>query len=409
MADHRLSLPRRIARAVGDRWWLQVLAVFAASRVVTTTILLVYAGRQGPNAWTDAAPGYAEFAAIWDGGWYHYIAVAGYPTELPRDAAGHVGENAWAFLPLYPALVRLLMLATGLPFAPVAVLVSVVAAAVATLLFYRLMVRVLPQGALYATALFAFAPLSPVLQVAYSESLQLALLFGALLLLLDRRYLLLIPVIALLTFTRPGALAFALALGLHAIHRFVTRKRDPFPLRERGALVVAGLSSAALGFAWLVVAGVVTGEPSAYLETELAWRAPYVGRQELIPFEPWILGAHFWWWLLGASQPVAWVLAAVTVLVIVLVFAGFLLSPGARRLGPELRFWLASYALYLLAVFFPQSSTFRLLMPLAPALGVFALPRSPVYRVGLLIGCVLLQVGWVHIAWFVHEGDWSPP
>lgn len=409
MADERLSLPRRIAVVVADRWWLQVLAVFAASRVVTTTILLVFAQRQGPNPWTEPAPGYADFAGMWDGVWYHLIAVAGYPSELPRDAAGHVGENAWAFLPLYPALVRLLMVATGLPFAPVAVFVSLVSAVLAALLFSRLMARVLPHGALFATALFCFAPLSPILQVAYAESLQLTLLFAALLLLLQRHYLTLIPVVALLAFARPGALAFALALGLHAIHRFLTRRSDPFPVREAAALVTAGLSIAALGFAWLVIAGLVTGEPSAYLETELAWRAGYVGHQELVPLQPWFLGAHFWFWLLGFADPVAWVLAVVAVLVLALGFAAFLLSPGARRLGPELRFWLFAYALYLLAVFFPQSSTFRLLMPLAPALGVLALPRSHLYRAALLVLCVVLQVGWVQIAWIVDGADWSPP
>ena len=52
-------------------------------------------------------------------------------------------------------------------------------------------------------------------------------------------------------------------------------------------------------------------------------------------------------------------------------------TPWVRRLGVDLRFWMLSYALYLLAVFFPQSSTFRLLVPLAPALGALAIPRSP--------------------------------
>ena len=44
-------------------------------------------------------------------------------------------------------------------------------------------------------------------------------------------------------------------------------------------------------------------------------------------------------------------------------------TPAVKRLGVDLRFWVASYALYLLAVFFPQSSTFRLLMPMFPLLG----------------------------------------
>ncbi|MEK6345434.1 MAG: hypothetical protein V4737_16595, partial [Curtobacterium sp.] len=40
--------------------------------------------------------------------------------------------------------------------------------------------------------------------------------------------------------------------------------------------------------------------------------------------------------------------------------------PAARRVGLELRLWVVAYVVYLLAVFFPQSSTWRILMPIAP-------------------------------------------
>ena len=74
-----------------------------------------------------------------------------------------------------------------------------------------------------------------------------------------------------------------------------------------------------------------------------------------------------------------------------------------------MRFWLASYALYLLAVFFPQSSTFRLLVPLYPALGILAQSRSLVYRVGLVLACIAGQVAWTWMGWWVAGYDWTPP
>jgi hypothetical protein len=86
-----------------------------------------------------------------------------------------------------------------------------------------------------------------------------------------------------------------------------------------------------------------------------------------------------------------------------------LLSPWGRRLGPDIRFWLVSYALYLLAVFFPQSSVFRLLMPLAPALGVLAVPTSKVWRVALLVAGVGGQVLWTYGVWRADVYDWTPP
>ena len=213
-------------RFLGWRWWVQVLVVFVASRVVTTAILLAFAAMQQQNAWTGPHPDYFSFASIWDGHWYDIVAQVGYPTTLPIGADGHVAQNAWAFLPAYPALVRV-FLGVG-PWEVVSVVVSVAFAAGAALLFFRLMARVLPAGtALFATVLFCTAPLSPILQVAYAESMGLFFLFLALILLLDRRYLLLIPVVVVLGFTRPGAIAFAALLLFHLVHRFVTRGRDP--------------------------------------------------------------------------------------------------------------------------------------------------------------------------------------
>ncbi len=59
-------------------------------------------------------------------------------------------------------------------------------------------------------------------------------------------------------------------------------------------------------------------------------------------------------------------------------------------------------------MFFPQSSTFRLLVPLAPALGALAVPRSRVFRIALIVLGVAGQVGWVYIAWWIDGVDWTP-
>ena len=74
-----------------------------------------------------------------------------------------------------------------------------------------------------------------------------------------------------------------------------------------------------------------------------------------------------------------------------------------------MRLWLVSYVVYLLAVFFPQSSTWRLLLPLAPALGAFAVPRSVPLRVGLVVLGIVGQLFWVYGCWVQMPGDWSPP
>ncbi len=391
-------------------WWGKVAAIFLASRIVTTVILAIFAVNQPISYRTGASPDYFTFATLWDGQWYWLISQSGYPASLPLTDTGQVAENAWAFLPGYPAVMWVLTLGNHLPFPIIAPLVSTVFAFGAALLFYRLMARVLPAGtALFAVVLLCTAPLSPILQVSYAESMHLFLLFAALLLLVTRRYLLLIPVAAVMALTRPSGLAFALLLLFHLINRIATRSRDPLDARSFASIVAAGITTALAGVTWPLVAWAVTGSAAAYTDTELVWRRAYIGDQELFPFTPWFQGAEWWLARAGLPEGVAWAVGAVLVVVLVAGFAAFLLTPAVRRLGVDLRFWMLSYALYLLAVFFPQSSTFRLLVPLAPALGALAIPRSPVYRVSLIVLGIAGQIGWLSIAWWIDGLDWTPP
>jgi hypothetical protein len=192
-------------------------------------------------------------------------------------------------------------------------------------------------------------------------------------------------------------------------HR-LARRRDPLDRRAFASIVAVGLTTAFAGVLWPLVAWGVTGSMTAYTDTELVWRRAYIGEQELLPFTPWFQGAE--WWLNYAwhiPPEWAWPLGIAGVVLLVGGFAVFLMSRPVRRLGVDLRFWMLSYALYLLAVFFPQSSTFRLLVPLAPGLGALALPESRVYRVALVVAGIAGQIGWLYIAWWVDGQDFTPP
>jgi len=401
--DERL-LRRPVSLTVWYRltpWWLRVVVIWALSRIVTTGLLLWFASRQAANAWTDARPDYFSFASLWDGTWYYVIAVAGYPSELPVTEEGHVAENAWAFMPVYPMFVRGLMFLTGFSWHEMAVIVSFTFSLATALAFYRLMRLVLPESnSLFAVVLLCVAPLTPITQVAYAESMHAFLLTIALYLLLKRRYGILFPVVAVMALTRPTGLAFALALALHVGHRWFIRNREPYPIRERWASVALAFFSGVMGLAWLLIAWAVTGSMTAYLDTELAWRAPYIGYGELTPFAAWPQGAEFWFG--GVIGPVVLAVVAIS-------FTLFMLTPWVRRLGFDLRAWVISYALYLAAVFFPQSSTFRLLMPMFPLLGALSVPKSRVFRVALVVASVFGQWLWLHWCWWVDGYDWTPP
>src|SRR5690606_28201702 len=150
----------------------------------------------------------------------------------------------------------------------------------------------------FGVVLLCTAPVSPMFQVAYAEACGLALLFLALLLVQRRRFVVLLPVLIVMSLTRPAGLAFALFLLLYLVLRIVWWRRTPdaHPLRrgEFTAIVGAGLTSFAAGLAWPGIAWAVTGSLTAYTDTELAWRAGYVGHGGLVPFEGWLQRFAFW-------------------------------------------------------------------------------------------------------------------
>jgi len=392
--------PRRpLAAAV-----VRLLVVYVGARVATGALLALAWALSRPGAplaalsMNDGRPGLGGFLSAWDGRWFESIASGGYPTELPRGDDGAVVKNEWAFLPLFPLLVRGLSWATGGSFVVVGSAVAVVAGAVATVLLYLLVRdRVGDREGRHAAVLFAVGPMSFLLQVPYAEALSLALVFGALLALSRRAWgwFALCGVLAALT--RPGGLALAAALvgvTLWTLWRGRAARADGRPALTAGELARRGgaaLAVALAGVAWPVVCAVVTGEADGYLETESSWWRDYgVGHDGFVPFTPWFAFAAAW---LGP-----WGVAVVAVAVVVML-AGIV--AGWRRVGSTIALWTLAYAGFLVAVFLPQQSSFRLLMPLAPQLGHPALSATRSRRTATVVGAAALTPVAVVLFWVV--------
>jgi len=386
----RRSLNRRVSLGSVPRW-VALAAIIVLSRIVSTATLLWFANAQPENSWTAAQPDLFDFSRIWDSHWYRIIAETGYPTELPLDEEGRVGENAWAFMPIYPFLVRGLMAFTSAPFALVLVVISVVAFAGFIVVADRLFRRFLGDpAALSAVAVIAFAPVAPVFQVGYAESLGMLFLVCALVGLVERRWWMVALFVPLASLTRP--LGVPLALTLVVLTLVGWRKgRDRVPLIVLTA--VAGVSAVA----WPAIAGVVTGRPSAYLDTELAWRRPYVGGEQHTWGTGWWESARWWF-----PEAAPWVIAAIALTVVAIA-----VLPATRRIGLVPLAWSASYLLYLVVVLFPQSSLIRLLAPLFPLAGVVA-RSGRATAVTLALG-IVGQYFWVQWFWAVDDSDWTPP
>jgi len=385
---------------------VRIAVVYVLGRLVTTGFLALAASLSGPASRFGADASIGGFIVGWDAQWYWLVAWQGYPQTLPLTESGQVAENAWAFMPVFAYAAQLVGLAFG-SWGAGALLISLVAGFFACVVLHRLLrPRIGASAALWAVTFFAWGPLAALFQVGYAETLFVLLLLIALDLVARRRFGWLYLVIPVMAFTRPGILAFALFLALHGIARWVHRRRDPLPGREIVHIVALGLLAAATGFAWQIIAGLVTGDPGAYLATELAWRRNWgVGESAFIPFDGTVQAALFWfsqWGLPGWT-------GLVFLVVLVAAIVWMLCTPQVRRLGTDLRLWSASYLLYLFAVFFPQSSTFRLLIPLTPLAGALAVPRSRRYRFGVLGVCVLAQWAWIFFMYAQGSTYWQIP
>ncbi|MBW4043078.1 MAG: hypothetical protein HIU86_13320 [Acidobacteria bacterium] len=382
-------------------WWSAALLLYAGSRVVSTALieLTMVVARPGSRIGQHAQ--LLDVLTAWDGQWYRLIAASGYPSALPVNHAG-VAQNAWAFLPLFPWLARALSLGVPSLWPIAAVLLSTVAGAIAAVLLGALVrPHVGDRGAVITVALFVLSPVAFLLEAAYAESLSLALLFGVLLLVDRRRHLTAIPLVVALAFTRPGLQAVALAIALtHAIRVLRARRdRRPVPAREWAGAVVLAVVAAVGGEVWPWIAAAVTGAPDAYLATEVSWRSTWTGSTSFVPVVSWFEGADFWF------GPVA---GPVVLAVLAAAWMAILLSRPAARAGRTVRVWSLAWTVYLLAVFFPQSSTFRLLMPMAPIGAVLASARTRVV-VGVLLSSVALQGIWIFCIYGYWTHFWTVP
>lgn len=385
-----------------------VALIYLAARVVTTALFVLASNLAPAEGRYGASPGLDKLFLGWDGQWYWLIGESGYPSDLPRTETGAVKENAWAFMPVFPLLAR--TLGTVLGGWPSAALVIVLCAGYGAclLLFHLWRSQLDERSALWAVAFVAAGPLAGLFQVAYAEPLFLLLLAGALLAVQRRRFGWAYPLVALAGLTRPGILAFALFLALLLIVRWFHRRNDPLSTRDVTHLVALAALATVVGFAWQVIAGIVTGDASAYLDTELAWRQAWgFGESGFWPFQGWFEGAAFWF---GTAWSLPVLLGYAAAVAIVLAVAALLMfDPRVRSTGIEVRLWSASYLLYLLAVFFPQSSVFRLLFPLSPLAGALAVPRSRAWRIGVLAVGVALQWWWIWNMYGIGRNFWQIP
>ncbi len=284
---------------------------------------------------TDRAPGYWVVMGNWDGQWYQQIATQGYPTTLPLTDQGTVDMNPWAFFPLYPFMVGVLMRITGLDFYVVGSVLATLLGAVAMVLLFRLIDRAVGRWeAIVAVVGLCTFISAPVLQATYTESLAILLVVVTLMLVRARRYWWVAFTLVLLALSRNVVMAMVPVMIAHAVVRW-RNEGDAFPKRDKIMLGFLAVESAALTGLWPAVIAVVTNTPDGYGLTMKAWR---IGSELKIgTWYSYLLYAYGW---LGVIFGIGAVAA----------FAWLMLTHRTWHWGPEIWGWAGAYPAYQLLV-----------------------------------------------------------
>ena len=387
--------------------WLP-LTIFALTRLYAFVVIAVAARHQvalpspdHPGIYQFTAhpdsPGYLSLITNWDGQWYERIATDGYHLPAPGDPRPNDALRAFAFLPLFPAVVGGLMSATGLSFGVGVTVVNLVAGAAAMVVMFALVERtagrVAAAGAVRFTSSFVAAPL---FQAAYSESISLLLVCTNLLLVARRHYGWAVVAVVLLALTRLVTPPLAIVVLVHSVLRFRGRAQDPVRRSEVVGMTVLGLVSAASVSLWSTITSAITnGVKDTGANRGSVPNAVVVGR---------------FGWFTNAFEHIGWIgVVGLALLVVLFVVLG--VSKLARTWGTEVRTWFAIYPIYLLFVAGVNGGILRYLLlafPLglllvgSPAPGTIPRKRAALV-VTLCVVSLALQVPWVSHALVVTK------
>ena len=196
---------------------LQVLAVWAIASLIGLLIFNL-GGLDTPQTyWSAAKPSYLQHVAFWDSEWYYRVATQGYPDSisLPIGQDGRVGQNTWAFMPIYAYLSGGLAGLLSANYYTCAVVVAWLGSALAALgLDAWMRPRVGKAASLLGVAIFFTCGPAIILQLPYAESLGLALVAIGFAVLAKRRFAWAMVAFVLAAFTRPIGVPLGAALGL---------------------------------------------------------------------------------------------------------------------------------------------------------------------------------------------------
>lgn len=226
-------------RVAVDRELVALIGVGVGVRIVCLLVGVVVAGSvQG-----------TVFA--WDGGHYLLIASRGYPPGQPLESA-----FSWAFFPVWPAVLALLVRLPIEPWIPVVILGIALTALDMALIARFLEPTVGRRESRFVALCWAVAPPAWIYLAAYSEGLYVAVEVALLLAMANRRPLAVAALAFLIGLSRPQGAIWALAAAWWLVRYGAAERARLQPLLRRLSLAAVALSGAAI---WQITVSIATG------------------------------------------------------------------------------------------------------------------------------------------------------
>lgn len=303
--------------------------------------------------------------AQWDGG--HFWQIANWGYRAPED---------FAFFPLYPIVIKITSVLTGLSILTAGLLVSNLAFLIFLYLLFRLVAAKFNQKIAASTLItFLFFPTTFFAVAFYSESLFLTLTALTFLALAQKKYLRASAAISLASLTR----GIGVFLIFAAVFSYLSRA--DFNIKKINSKILR-LVPALFGIAiYLIYLAATTGDPLKFLTVQSFWQ-----RSVTDPISTII--SYFWPVITVSSRPFNDYLdLGLTILFIAVLILGI------RKIPSSL--WIFS----MLAILIPTATSTLTSMPryLLSSLGAFIiigqfLEEKPKLKIPVWVVSILLQI-----------------
>jgi Gpi18-like mannosyltransferase len=205
-----------------NKRWITIISIALLIKVVYFGFALII-GKTGENGVDPLS--FKAFSQIFeknDSGWYLNIADSWYPKVKSRVELGYSNsadykQSPWAFFPMYPLLLRITHLSTGMNVHLAGFYWAIILSILSFLLFYQLCREfgIEEKKSFYLTLVMMFFPFNYYFSVLYTEGIFFTFLAFGFLCLKYSRYFLFSLVIMVLVLIRPNGIFMMIPLELY--------------------------------------------------------------------------------------------------------------------------------------------------------------------------------------------------